>query len=77
MSDINRIPIGKIAITPKGNYSDSVQYEPYDLITYGGSSYLAKKNVKGILPGNTNYWQLIASSGAGGPSLDNGILYWS
>lgn len=77
MSEVSRQNLGKIAIVLKGNYSSSTQYEPYDLVTYGGSSFLAKQNVKGITPGNNTYWQLIAISGSGGPALDsNGILYW-
>lgn len=77
MSEVSKFPIGKVAIAPKGNYNATLQYEPYDLVTYGGSSFLAKQNVKGITPGNNTYWQLIAISGSGGPALDsNGILYW-
>ena len=68
--------IGKVTINPCGNYNSSTQYSILDLVTYGGSSYLAKKNVKNITPENNNYWQLVSVGGANAPQLTNGILSW-
>lgn len=66
---VTKHKIGKVSITPKGSYSDSVQYEPLDLVTYNGSSYLSKQAVKNVVPTNSNYWQLMAEKGASGQSL--------
>lgn len=55
----------------------TTQYSALDLVIYGSSSYLAKQNVQGINPTNTEYWQLVALGGAGTPTVDsNGILSW-
>lgn len=69
--------LGRITVAPKGEYSSITEYSPLDLVTYGGSSYIAKQACVGKTPGNTDYWQLIALGGAGNPSVDsNGILSW-
>ena len=69
--------IGKVAITPKGTWSSTSTYEIFDLVTYGSSSYLAKKTSANKVPTNTTYWALIAAGGVAAPSIDsNGILYW-
>lgn len=58
--------LGKVAITPKGEYSNATTYQLLDLITYDGSSYLALKETTGNLPTNNEYWQLIAEKGQDG-----------
>ena len=52
---------GRILIMPKGNYDSSVTYEMLDLVYYNGTSWLAKKTVKGIEPSETNneHWQIV------------------
>jgi len=52
---------GRILIMPKGNYDPSVSYEGLDLVYYNGTSWLAKKAVKGIEPSaaNSEYWHLM------------------
>ena len=49
---------GRILIMPKGNYDASKTYEMLDLVSYNGTSWLAKKTVKGIEPSDANseYW---------------------
>lgn len=49
---------GRILIIPKGDYNASTTYEMLDLVSHGGSSWLAKKTCVGITPGNdtTEYW---------------------
>lgn len=49
---------GRILIMPKGNYDSSVSYEMLDMVYYNGTSWLAKKAVKGIEPSvaNSEYW---------------------
>ena len=45
---------GRILIMPKGNYDSSATYEMLDMVHYNGTSWLAKKTVKGIEPSATN-----------------------
>ena len=58
--------LGKVAITPKGEYNNATTYQSLDLITYDGGSYLALKETTGNLPTNNEYWQLIAEKGQDG-----------
>ena len=50
---------GRILIMPKGDYNAETQYEMLDLVSHNGTSWLAKKTVKGIEPktANKEYWQ--------------------
>lgn len=64
--------LGKVAITPKGEYSNATTYQLLDLITYEGGSYLALKETTGNLPTNNEYWQLIAEKGEKGKDGQNG-----
>lgn len=50
---------GRILIMPKGDYDATAQYEMLDLVRYNGTSWLAKKECKGVTPTNANseYWQ--------------------
>lgn len=62
--------LGKVAVTPKGVWSNSVAYEKLDVVSYNGSSYLSVQNVPAATPlSNTNYWLLLAQKGDTG----NGI----
>lgn len=49
---------GRILIMPKGNYNAETEYEMLDLVCHNGTSWLAKKAVKGIEPSEANneYW---------------------
>ena len=64
--------LGKVAITPKGEYSNATTYQNLDLITYQGGSYLALKETIGNLPTNNEYWQLIAEKGQDGEKGETG-----
>lgn len=50
---------GRILIMPKGAYNASATYEMLDMVNHNGSSWVAKKTVKGIEPAtaNTEHWQ--------------------
>lgn len=52
---------GRVAIVPKGNWSDIIQYEKLDLVYHLGSSYLAKQRSIGIDPTNEDFWMLIVT----------------
>ena len=50
---------GRILIMPKGKYNAETQYEMLDLVSLNGTSWLAKKSVKGVEPGTSGseeYW---------------------
>jgi hypothetical protein len=50
---------GRILIMPKGDYDANSTYENLDLVKHKGTSWLAKKESKGIEPSeaNADYWQ--------------------
>ena len=59
--------LGKVSVTPKGAWAITNTYEILDIVTSGGSSYLAKQDVPtGVLLTNTSYWIMIAEKGDGG-----------
>ena len=56
--------IGRVRITPKGQWDDQTAYTFLDLVTDGGSSYLARQDAPaGTVLTSTSYWLLIASKG--------------
>ena len=68
--------LGKVSVTPRGDYQSSTQYEALDIVGYQGGSYLAMKAVKGITPSNdqVNWMQLSGPGlpGAQGPQGETG-----
>lgn len=59
--------LGKVSVTPKGAWAITNAYEILDIVTSGGSSYLAKQDVPtGVALSNTSYWIMIAEKGDGG-----------
>ena len=36
--------LGKVSMTPKGAWNASTSYEPLDVVSYGGSAFLALAN---------------------------------
>lgn len=57
--------IGKVAITPRKDYKNEQTYEWLDVVTYDGAGYMciAEEGCTGIVPTNTDYWQLLADKG--------------
>lgn len=57
--------IGKVAITPRKDYKNEQTYEWLDVVTYDGASYMciSEDGCTGIVPTNTEYWQLLADKG--------------
>ena len=51
-----------------GEYDAQTLYTAGQVVTYNGSSYVAKQATVGNLPTNTTYWQLVASKGDDGYS---------
>lgn len=74
MSDLSQV-LGVVAMEPKGEYSASAYYEKLNVVTYEGSSYMAKKASNNVSPTNTEYWQPIGMLGyAYGETEDRPIL---
>ena len=58
--------LGKVSVTPRGDYNAGTTYYALDIVGYQGGSYLAMKEVTGVTPSNdgVNWMQL---SGPGLP----------
>lgn len=64
--------LGKVAISPKGEYDAGTQYHALDIISHDGSSYLVLKDALGITPAEGEYYQLMAKKGNDGAKGDPG-----
>ena len=53
--------IGKVMITPKGNYDATVYYSKFDVVYHNGSSYMSLDDgLVGITPGtDSTKWKLL------------------
>ncbi|MCJ9669632.1 MULTISPECIES: hypothetical protein [unclassified Neorhizobium] len=65
------IPAGRTGINPRGDYSSVTAYDPRDMVTDNGSSWVALQATTGnappVLPTTANaYWQLAARRGIDG-----------
>ena len=59
---------GKVAFTPKGDYSSTVTYEYLDTVVYDGNAYAALKTTTGNAPEEgSEYWALLARGGTSVP----------
>lgn len=52
--------LGKVSMTPKGAWSASTSYDPLDVVSYGGSSFLARRANSNVTPTEGADWQMIA-----------------
>ena len=50
-------------LVPMGEYNPATGYSRLNIVSYQGSSYIAKQNTTGNLPTNTTYWGLLAGKG--------------
>lgn len=77
--------LGKVSVTPRGEYQESAKYKRLDIVAYGGGSYMALRDVSGVTPTEGNDWMRIASVGATGdtgatftPGVDeDGNIKWT
>ena len=54
---MSKADMGKIMVTPKGEYSSVTQYERLDIVRDGNSVYLSKESVKNVAPdSDANKW---------------------
>lgn len=59
MNNVIERVLGTVAMVPKGEYSSEAYYEKLNTVLYNDSTYMAIKPSTGVLPTNTEYWQLI------------------
>lgn len=65
--------LGKVACTPKGDYSEGAAYVVLDIVAYGGGSYMALKDVTGVTPNNDGVnWMQLAAPGNTGDTGEQG-----
>ena len=65
--------IGKVAPVPKGEYSETTQYNKLDIVSMNGESWITKKPVRGVKPGtDPDSWTQLAQKGDTGPKGDTG-----
>ena len=68
--------LGKVSVTPKGDYSSATTYYALDIVGYEGGSYLAMKEVTGIEPGNDGInWMQLSGPGLPGENGTNGVTF--
>ncbi len=56
-----------------GEYSASASYKPKEVVYSGGSSWLAKKETKGVTPSAGESWELLAKEGKEGKEGKQGL----
>ena len=65
--------LGKVSCTPKGDYNEATAYVVLDIVAYGGGSYMALKDVQGVMPSNDGVnWMQLAAPGEKGDIGDTG-----
>ena len=52
--------LGKISMMPKGAWNAGTSYEPLDVVSYGGSAFLARRANSNVTPVEGDDWQMIA-----------------
>lgn len=62
-------PSFAIGFTPRGTWDSVAQYYTNDVITYGGSSYVAMQPSIGASPTDPTYWQLFGIRGYTGSAV--------
>jgi hypothetical protein len=50
---------GRVALVPKGEWSQSVTYDKLDLVTYNGNTFIAYKSSVGVTPVDGDTWMLV------------------
>lgn len=68
-----RTILGKVSLAPRGEYSPEAAYTALDVVSYRGSSWLALKNVTGVMPEEGESWMLLAQKGDQGEQGIQGI----
>lgn len=64
--------LGRVTIVGRGLWNSITEYEPLDVVTYDGSSYLVLAPCVGVIPPNDYYYSLLAERGATGATGPRG-----
>ena len=64
--------LGRVSLAPRGEYDPQAQYRRLDIVGYGGSSYLALRDLQGVTPENGADYMLIAQRGDVGAAGETG-----
>ena len=64
--------LGIVSPIPRGGWSEIVEYQKLNIVRYGTSSYIAKKENKGELPPSSDNWILLNVDGSRGEKGDKG-----
>ncbi len=64
--------LGRVSLVPRGEYDPQAQYRRLDIVGYGGSSYLALRDLQGVTPENGADYMLIAQRGDVGAAGETG-----
>jgi hypothetical protein len=69
---------GRILIIPKGDYDANASYSMLDLVSYNGTSWLARKDATGIEPNEANneYWHEMVNLEELNEKIDNKAVYY-
>jgi alpha-tubulin suppressor-like RCC1 family protein len=70
------ISLGKVALTWRGAYDNATDYTAQDIVSYNGSTYIAKTSTTGFDPTNTSKWDLLAQGIEGVAANDGDIVYF-
>jgi hypothetical protein len=54
--------MGRIVMLPKGEWDSTTKYEFLDVITYQGSTWLAKTSNQNVPPAEGDTWQLMVAA---------------
>jgi len=60
---MSKINLGKVAMTPKGEWDAGTTYERLDVVSYKGSSFTVLKTCTGEIPVEGEFYALLASKG--------------
>ena len=66
--------LGKVSLTPRGEYNPSAQYTELDVVTHAGSSFMVLKDVMGVTPVAGEYYQILAEKGLKGDRGAQGYI---
>ncbi len=58
--------LGKVSLTPRGEFNIYDSYKALDVVCYRGSGYIVKRDCSGVYPYNGDYFMLISEKGENG-----------
>lgn len=68
---MRNLRVGKVAITPKGEWKDGVSYEMLDAVYYNGDSYISVSDRNKSKPTDDSSWKILAKGSMDGVKVVN------